>query len=187
MLDALISFLTVINFQKNANSSLSLCYSTVHSTAASSVNNSNSNIVSSVDTLDRGDRQVNKKNYRFDHTRSINMFWYLSSHKWVIFSHHFQVGTVAAIDGNGREKISLSSFSNASGAGPKRLSVGDGSRSRSTWQTRGNALSSEKASMQTKVLILRTIVEYLAIIIYKMNNIPNHVIDIPKFSCLTGW
>ena len=45
--------------QNKQNSATSLCYSTaLSSTASSSVNNSNSNIVSSPDMLDRGERQV---------------------------------------------------------------------------------------------------------------------------------
>ena len=39
-----------------------LCYSTAHSsTVSSSLNNSNSNIVSSTEALDRGERQVSNR------------------------------------------------------------------------------------------------------------------------------
>ena len=71
------------------------------------------------------------------------------------YYHLKQVATVAAIDANGREKISLSSLTNASGAGPKRHSVGDGGKSRSTWQTRGSSLTSTKTNQQNKVQINR--------------------------------
>ena len=64
-----------------------------------------------------------------------------------------QVATVAAIDANGREKISLSSLTNTSGVGPKRHSVSDSGKSRSTWQTRGSSLTSSKTNIQNKVNI----------------------------------
>ena len=44
------------------NLASTFCYSTAHSsTVSSSVNNSNSNIVSSTEALDRGDRQVSSR------------------------------------------------------------------------------------------------------------------------------
>ena len=46
-------------YRQKKDNSLALCYSTVNSsTTSSSVNNSNSNIVSSTEALDRGERQV---------------------------------------------------------------------------------------------------------------------------------